>query len=188
MSKYKVIPFILILFSGLGLQGCLTFEAKEYSFKLKDGNSGEGKIKYINIMRTKDSLGSVESDYQSLIETYLKGNKPEDEFMGVKNVKKRLFEEDNRLCGEITFDFEDITKIKFFNYKDKVWCYYIGSAQMNIFGSSESYFSSNGTYGGELMPVVFWDDNQKKFELKTVSTEPSDNTTSLLDIWKQKGE
>ena len=188
MNKCGLIFLLFAAFLVITLQGCLTVETKEYSFKLKDEKSGSGKIKYINIMRTKDSLGTEESDFQTLNDSYLNGNKPEDELTGVKNVKKRLFEEDNTLCGEITFEFDDITKLKFLNYKDKVWCYYIGSSQVNIFGSSETYFSSNGTYGGELMPVIFWDGNQKKFEFKSVSTPPGDNNTSLLEIWKKKGE
>ena len=175
--------FVLVIY----FQGCLAVETKEYSFKLKDGNSGEGKIKYINIMRTQDSMSTIESDYQELLNTYLNGNKPEDELMGVKNVKKHLFEEDNSLCGEITFNFDDITKLKFYNYNSKVWSYFVGSATFNLMGAAEVYFSSNGTFGGETFPVIFWDESQKKFEIKTKLTAPSEKTTSLLDIWKEKG-
>jgi len=188
INKNKLMIFLFAQFLVISLQGCLTVETKEYNFKIKSGNSGEGKIKYINIMRTQDSLGSIDSDYQTLIDSYLKGSQPEDELLGVKNVKKRLFEEDNTLCGEITFEFDDITKLKFYNYKDKVWCYNLGSAGVNIFGNGETYFSSNGTYGGEFIPVIFWDNSQKKFEFKTTVTQPSEKTSSMLDIWKQKGE
>lgn len=188
MYKYKISEILFTLILIISIQGCLTIETKEYSFKLKKGNSGEGKIKYINIMRTIDSLGSDETDYQELINTYLHGSKPEDELLGVRNVKKRLFEEDNKLCGEISFDFDDITKLKFYDYKGEVWCYYLGTAQVNLFGNTEAYFSSNGTYGGESLPVMFWDNDQKTFEFKTTVTQPSEKTTSLLDIWKKKGE
>jgi hypothetical protein len=170
------------------LIGCLTYEAKEYTFKLNDGNSGSGKIKYINIMRSEDSTVTIESDYEELINTYLKGNKPEDELLGIKNVRKKLFEEDNQLCGEISFDFDDITTLKFFNYKNKVWAYNISSSGLGLFGGNESYFSSNGTFGGETTPVIFWDDNQKEFEFKTTVSQNDKKTTGLLSIWKQKGE
>ncbi|HEY3251463.1 MAG TPA: hypothetical protein VGK25_10140 [Ignavibacteria bacterium] len=186
--KNKLSVLLIIFLGGYFLEGCLSVETKEYSFKLKGDKSGDGKIKYINIMRSSDSLGTVESDYNDLIDNYLNGNKLESELTGIKNIKKRLFEEDDQLCGEMTFDFDDITKLKFYNYNNKVLCYFLGSNPMNIFGSSETYFSSNGTFAGETFPVIFWDIDQKKFELKTSLTQPSEKTTSLLEMWNQKGE
>jgi len=185
MKKKFLLSSLFVL--AVYLQGCLAVETKEYSFKLKDGKSGEGIIRYINIMRTTDSLSTIESDYQELISTYLNGNKPEDELIGAKNIKKRLFEEDNRLCGEITFAFDDITKLKFYNFSNKVWTYYVGSTSFNLMGTAEVYFSSNGSYGGETFPVIFWDGEQKKFEIKTTLTQPSEKTSGLLDVWKEKG-
>jgi hypothetical protein len=185
MKKLFIIfSAVFILFY---LQGCLAVETKEYSFRLKSGNSGEGKIKFINIMRSQDSLSNAEQDYQELVNSYLNGYKPEDEMLGVKNVKKRLFEEDNRLCGEITFEFDDITTLKFYDFNNKVWSYYIGSSAFNLMGAAEKYFSSNGTYAGDNFPVIFWESRQKEFEIKTSSTEPSEKTEGLLEIWKQKG-
>jgi len=136
----KIILLAIAGILSLNLIGCLTVETKEYLFKLKKGNSGEGRIKYINIMRSDDSATTIENDYEELINTYLKGNKPEDEMMGIKNVKKRLFEEDNHLCGEITFEFDDITTLKFYNYNKDVWCYYIPTSSLSFFGGNEAYF------------------------------------------------
>lgn len=187
--KIKYLLFFVIAgIVSAGLAGCLTVETKEYSYDLKSGNSGSGKIKYINIMRTDDSASTIEADYQDLITSYLKGNKPEDEMLGVKNVKKRLFEEDNHLCGELTFDFDDITSLKFFNYNGKVWAYNLSSNSMGLFGGNESYFSSNGTFGGENMPVIFWDSKDKEFEFKTTVSQNDKKNTGLLNIWRQKGE
>lgn len=183
MKRFYLI--LIISAFSLNLIGCLTVETKEYSFRLKRGNSGEGRIKYINIMRSEDSATTIENDYEELINTYLKGNKPEDEMLGIKNIKKRLFEEDNHLCGEITFEFEDISTLKFYRYKDVVWCYYIPASSFGLFGGGESFFSSNGTYGGENMPVVFWDEKEKEFEFKTTVSQPDPKNTSLLEIWKK---
>ncbi|MGH2576064.1 MAG: hypothetical protein ACRDFC_10235 [Ignavibacteria bacterium] len=170
--------------------GCLTVETKEYQFKIKKDKSGEATVKYINIMSdNKDSAGIPEEDYGTLINSYLNGQKLQEDFPGAKNMKKRLYEEDNRLCGEVKFEFDDITNLKFYKYKAAApWCYYLGGS-MSFMGSfSESYFSSNGVFGGENMPVIFWDSNQKIFEFKTTITPPSKNTLSLLELWKQKGE
>ena len=171
----------------VSLSGCLTFETKEYSYKLKDGTSGTGKIKYINIMRVDDSTTVIEDDYKDLVNSYLNGSKPEDEMTGVKNVKKRLFEEDNKLCGEITFDFDDLAALKFFKYKDIVWTYNIAPGSFGFFGGVESFFSSNGTYGGEHMPVIFWDAKTKELLFKTTVSQNDKKTISLLEIWKEKG-
>lgn len=176
---YSVLFTVIISFAG-----CLTMESKEYSFKLDKGNSGSGKIKYINIMHTMDSAITPEAEYEDLVNNYLNGNKPEDEMLGVKNVKKRLFEEDNQLCGEITFDFDDITTLKFFNYEGKVWAYSLGSA--SLFGGGESFFSSNGKHGGENMNVIFWDGNEKEIKFKTTISQNDKKNESLLDIWKKK--
>jgi hypothetical protein len=177
-----LLPFILpVIFLG-----CLTFEAKEYSFNIKKDGSGKGTIKYINIMSdNKDSAGVPEADYEDLINNYLNGNKPEDEFAGVKNVKKRLFEEDNQLCAEFAFEFNDIKTLGFYKYKENgPWCYYIKAS----YTSNEEFFSSNGTWGGEKMPVIFWDGSEREFEFKTTVTSPGSNTISLIDLWRKKGE
>lgn len=185
----KIFLLAVIFTLALNLTGCLTVETKEYSYKLKKGKSGEGKIKYINIMRTVDSAGTTaEADYDELVNSYLKGSMPENEMQGVSNVKKRLYEEDNQLCGEITFDFEDITKLRFYNYKDVVWAYNLSAGSFGIFGGSEQYFSSNGTYGEENMPVIFWDNDEKEFKFKTVMQKSEAKTESMLDIWKKNNK
>jgi len=190
LSCNKILFFISIAFLIISLNGCLTVETKEYSFTLKKGMSGEGSIKYINIMTdNKDSVGVPDTDYRELVDSYLNGDKIKDEYPNIRITKKYLYEEDNQLCGEIIFQFDDISKVKFYKYKDKgPWCYYLASSPLAISGPNESYFSSNGNWGGESMPVIFWEGNQKEFKFKTSLTAPNKNTMSLLDIWKQKGE
>lgn len=184
MKKIYIIINLAFLFYAWSFVGCLAVETKEYSFRLTRGNSGEATIKFINIMRTIDSATTTEDAYNELIESYLKGTKPEDEMLGVSNVKKRLYEEDNQLCGEISFTFQDIRDLKFFNYKGLIWAYFVGFTGM--FGN-ENYFSSNGKYGEVNMPVIFWDASQKEFIFKTTLTTPGENTESLLPIWRARG-
>lgn len=190
MYKKNILIFLSLILLAVMLQGCLSVETKEYSFSLKKDKSGKGIIKYINLMSDKkDSTSTMEGDYQDLLDNYIKGSKIEEELHGVKNVKKRLFEEDNQLCAEITFEFDDITKLKFYKYKETgPWCYYLGFTPMGLMGGSEAYFSSNGTYGGETVPIIFWDGDEKEFQFKTSANPPSKTTTSLLETWKQKGE
>lgn len=183
MKKTFLLLAVIVL--AINLTGCLTVETKEYSFKLNKGSSGEGSIKYINIMRTIDSAGSIDADYDELVGSYLNGTMPENELQGVKNVKKRLFEEDNHLCGEITFEFDDIKTLKFYNYKNLAWGYYISASSLGMIGSSEQFFSSNGTYGEANMPVIFWDNGEKEFIFKTTMSQSEERKESLLDKWKE---
>ncbi len=187
MNKKYFYIFLLIAFAFC-LNGCLVYESKEYSFKLKNGNSGEGVIKFVNIMSQKnDTNETLETNYETLIEQYYNGKKIEDELTGGKNFSKRFYEEDNRLCAEIKFEFEDITKMKFYKYKDEgPWCYHIQVFSMGMMGGSEHFFKSNGEWGGETMPVIFWNGNNKKLEFTTTSTTPSEKTTSLLGLWKER--
>lgn len=182
----KNIILLITLLIAVQFIGCLVVETKEYTFKIKKDNSGSGSIKFINIMSDiKDTTGSIQEDYNLLIDSYLKGEKLLEDLPNVKNVKKRLFEEDNQLCGEITFDFDDITKMKFYKYKDiGPWCYCLAPS-FSFTGSSEAFFSSNGTYGGEYMPVIFWDGDVRKFEFKTTLTAQTETTKSLLHLWKK---
>ena len=192
-----LIYYLIILFFVFCFNGCLTYESKEYFYRLDSGNSGHGIIKYINLMTNSlyDSTGTADTDFQELMDSYYTGDKIEEELAGAKNVKKRLYEEDNRLCGEVSFDFDDITKMKFYKYDDtdilsnsvgtKLWCYYLSSgSMMGMTGNNEVYFSSNGKYGGENMPVIFWKGNQKEFGFKTTVTSPGKSTTGLLEKWK----
>jgi len=182
----KIFTLFILSYFVITIQGCLTVETKDYYFKIKKDNSGEGWIRYSNIMTDKDTAGSVETDYQTLIESYLNGDALKNDMPNIKITDKRLYEEDDQLCGELKFTFDDITKLKFYKYKDTCpWCYHFSSFEM--IGGTESYFSSNGTYGGENMPVIFWDGTQKEFKFKTTVSQPGKSTKSLLEIWKQKG-
>jgi len=50
---------------------------------------------------------------------------------------------------------------------------------------SEAYVESNGQYGGEVMPAVFWSRKQKKLTLTTSVTKPDETTVSLLKNYKK---
>lgn len=188
MYKYFKLFFLITIL--VYIQGCLNVETKEYSFEIKKDGSGKGKIRFVNIMTdSKDSANLIETDYRELIDNYLKGNKLDNEYPKVKNIKKKLFEEDKQLVGELTFEFDNISKARFYKYGDNgPWCYYLGSGALGSLGANETFFSSNGEYGGEHMPIIFWEGNQKKFEFKTTLKSPDNSTKSLIDFWKKLGE
>jgi hypothetical protein len=51
--------------------------------------------------------------------------------------------------------------------------------------SSETFDSSNGTFGGDVMPVVFWEEKMKVLNLTSVITLPDETTVSLVDDYRE---
>ncbi len=147
---YKVILKIANLaFILLFLSSCLTVEKKEYTFQMKDKNSGTLTIKFINILSMKDDTTDVsESDFEELVASYIDGNEIEADFENAFIRGKRLFEEGGVLCGEVVIDFNDLESVGLFRYDQKSpYMFNLGS-----FLDSESFLKSNGTYGGDIMP------------------------------------
>lgn len=168
---------IIVLF----LTSCLTVEKKEYTFQMEDENSGTLTIKFINILSMKDDTTDVsESDFEELVTSYIDGNEIEDDFNRAIIRGKRLFEEDGVLCGEVILDFYDLASVGLFRYDEKSpFMFNVGS-----FLDSESFLKSNGEYGGDVMPVVFWHESKTTFELTTYITSPNETTVSLLNEYK----
>ncbi len=185
MKKYFA-GLAALMVTVLFFSGCLTCEKKEYTFQLTGDNSGRLTIKYINIMSTMDdTLDISEEDFGSLILDYYEGSELENEFPEAILVSKRLFEENGVLCGEIVFDFPDLAAGHLYQHKGTgpfMYC-------ISCYSIDSEYFSeSNGEYGGDVMPVVFWDPGLEKLTLTTDVTMPDETTISLLDrylAWEQ---
>jgi hypothetical protein len=164
------------------ISGCLTCEKKEYTFKIKDDKSGELTIKYINIMSTMDdTLDVSEEDFMTLINDYLMGATAENDYPDARVKDKRLFEESGVLCGELVLEFDDFTAAKLYRYKGEgpyMYC-------LNCALDSETLEDSNGEYGSENMPVVFWEPNLKTLRLTSIVTVPDETTSSLLTKYQE---
>ncbi len=179
--KKNFLIWISLISTVLFLSGCLTCEKKEYTFQFTGKDSGILKIKYINIMSTMDDTVDVsEEDYLTLMNDYYEGTEIENEFPDATLVDKKLFEENGVLCGEITLEFSGLAMAHLYQHNNKgplmycLSCYSI---------DSEYYNESNGEYGGDIMPVVFWDPDLKVLQLTTDVTTPDETTLSLLDRW-----
>lgn len=170
----KIFNLSLILFF---LSSCLTVEKKEYTFVLKDSNSGTLTIKFINIMSMKDDTTDVSaSDFEELLSSYIDGNEIESDFKNAVVRGKRLFEEKGVLCAEVVIDFDDLESVGLFRYDTKSPYMF----NLSSFLDSETFLKSNGRYGGEVMPVVFWPFDKATFDLTTYITSPDETTVSLL--------
>ena len=176
---------IFLVLIALISSGCLTYEKKEYHFKLSGENSGTLTIKYINIMSIMDdTLNVSEDDFDELVSEYLNGNIIENSFPGALNIKKKLFEENGVLCGEISMDFNNLEDVKIYRYLGK------GPYMFNTsnFDDYEAFESSNGEFGGEIMPVIFWHENFTLFDFITTNTKPDQSCVSMMNHYKSWSE
>jgi hypothetical protein len=178
---------VVLLHSALAiavvlLSGCLTVESKEYRIKLKSEHSGEATIKFINIIsEADDTLDISRDDFQQLIEFYLQGSQLEKENPGFHNVKKRLYEENNALVGEVSFTFDSLSVVRVFKFdNESPYMYFAGNPL-----SSEQYVESNGTYGKEWMPVVFWPKDVKDLYVRTKVVSEVASHRSLLKNFRE---
>jgi hypothetical protein len=179
--KRSTLSIILLAFAFLAiLSGCLTAEKKEVHITINDdGISGTGKIIFTGIASSPgDSITVINEDFNSLIAEYYQGRKIELENKGWRNVHKKLYEQDGKLMAEIDFDFNDIADLSFFRYKNSGprMLYTVADG----FFTSGQYESSNGTYLGEKLPVIFWDSTQTDLSYRMSLSSPQEPKKSLL--------
>ncbi len=167
---------------GLILSSCLTVEKKQYTFEFTGKNSGKLTIKYINIMSIVDSAGVTEvEDFDDLLNSYLNGDKIATSYPEATNITKRLFEENGVLCGEVIMDFADLAAARLYQLdKKSPYMFYASSVD------GETYIESNGTYGGDIMPVVIFPGKLKTLTVTTSVSKPSDETyVSLVSNYRK---
>ena len=175
---------ILILFLAVSLillSGCISVERKIYKIQMTGPNSGHATIKFINIVSQKDNDRDVSmKDFAELVTDYVEGPKVEDDYPGATNFKKRLFEEENVLCAEFTFDFDSLSIPKLFQLDQN------SPIMLMIKDNSagEKYFSSNGTWGGDNMPVIFWKKTDKVLEWETTLQSDLEKSVSMVENYR----
>lgn len=148
----------------LSLSGCLTVEYKEYRITLNANFSGEATIRFINILsESDDTLDTSADDFHQLIEFYLQGSQLEKENPAFKDVRKKLYQQDRMLIGEISFAFDSLSAVRIFRYdRQSPLMYFVGSPL-----SSEQLVETNGSRGPEWMPMVFWPKDETELYIKT---------------------
>ena len=186
MRYFSEKVFIAVLTSFL-LGGCLTSEYKEYKYRINEDGSGEGKIRFVNIVAQDDEGKDVSfKDFDELIDDYLSGEKFEEENPALIILGKRLYEEENKLVGEVEFMFNSIDSLGFYR-NSSCECgpilYYISELY-------ETLFETNGKYLGRDrdFPIIIWKPETNEFYFKTYVQEDLYGTRSLLPdykIWKE---
>ncbi len=161
MTRHFPVTVLLVVWS---LSGCLTVENKEYYIMLATDHSGQATIKFLNIVsETDDTIDVSDDDFQQLIGFYLEGTQLEAENPGFRNVRKQLYEEDGMLVGEVTFDFDSLSVLRLYKFdEDSPFMYFVGSLL-----PSELLVETNGSFGRDWMPVVFWENDTRELRPKS---------------------
>jgi hypothetical protein len=184
--KIKRYPFFIFALLAIILSGCLTCEKKEYVFELTGPESGRLTIRFVNIFSNSlDSAGELNVDYDELVNMWLKGEKIERDYPQATKIKKKLYEANGQLCGEITMEFSSLKAVRLYRY-DSQTPYMLNTTTMADDG--ETFMSSNGEFGGDFMPVIFWRPDNTTFRLTTSVAKPDSTTMSLLSIWKAESK
>ncbi|MEI8046410.1 MAG: hypothetical protein WCI92_03445 [Bacteroidota bacterium] len=179
-----IFRFLLLIIIPISIAGCLTCERKEYVFQLTGENSGKLTIKYINIFSSLiDSTGELSADYDELINLWLKGEKLERDFPEATKFRKRIFEEDGTLCGEVTMEFDDLSKVHLYRFKNS-GPFMFSLSSFNDDG--ETFLQTNGELGGEKMPVIFWPAEEQSLRFSTKIATPDSSCVSMLKQWEEK--
>jgi hypothetical protein len=181
--KIRYVTLILLFCTSL-FTGCLTAEYKDIRLKLNaDGKSGSGIMLFTGISSSPgDTLDVSHEDFNSLINEYYLGNKIETENKGMKNVKKRLFMQNGTLYGEVSFEFDKLEDLGIYRHNDAgPYMYYTVA---DGFFTSGQYEESNGSYGGEKLPLVFWEPNTRDFHIKMALSTPQEIRKPLAHLFE----
>lgn len=182
MKTTSALKFFALAFIALIFSSCLTVETKEYTFIFTGENSGNLTIKYVNILSVMDEEKDVTAeDFAEILERYINGNQIAEDFPGATNIKTRLYEANGQLCGEATMDFPSLSAARLYQYDKN------SPLMMSISAAfdSETYISSNGSYGNDYMPVVFWPAGSKSLTVTTSVSAPDETSLSLVDEFRK---
>lgn len=184
MSFNRLIRFLILVLVPLSFAGCLTCEKKEYVFQLTGSNSGKLTIKYVNIFSSLiDSTGELTADYEELAYMWLKGDKLENDFPLAKKIRKRLFEENGTICGEVTMEFDDLSKVRLYR-SNAEGALIFKISEVNDDG--ETFLQTNGYFSDGEIPVVSWPKDTRTLRFSTKIATPDSTCVSMLQMWKQK--
>jgi len=186
LMKILKIHQLLIVFLVLVMSSCLTTEKKEYVFKFTGKNTGTLTIRYINLLSSSDdSTNLAKEDFQNLLNNYINGDKIKEEYPTATNFRKQLYEINGQLYAEIVMDFQNLEAARLYQHDANspfMLC-------LTTEKDTEHFVESNGSYGGTIMPVVFWNKELKELHLTTSITQPDQSTNSLVGPfreWKKK--
>ncbi len=189
MQSLTAHPLSAITFFALAasflLAGCLTAERKVITLQVNPDGTGSGTIVFYNLKSMQeDESDRALTDYSRLIDTWLHGNEFERANPALYNVQKRLFANKEQLNGEISFDFYHYGDIGLYRHNDVgPWMYY---AYLNT-SEIEQFDTTNGQFGGDYMPIIFWPEKTTTFEIVNKFETEGRPEQSLFPLYDRIG-
>ncbi len=176
----KVKLFLILNFAALSFQGCLVYQKVSYEIAVDGKKSGEAKVTFFDLK--SDALGNKEfnEDKETLFNKLFKS----DEFIlaqkeeGKDITNRRLYIENKKLNGEITFKFSDVGVVEGrLQLQDG---YYFLTVE-----ESDSIISTNGT----VVPInkfkrIIWEKDIKVLKFEMLTDVNLDDLRELAPFYK----
>lgn len=176
----KVRLFFILSFAALSFSGCLVYQKVSYEIAVDGKKSGEAKVTFYDLK--SDALGNKEfnEDKETLFNKLFKS----DEFIlaqkeeGKDITNRRLFIENKKLNGEVSFKFSDVGVVEGrLQLQDG---YYFLTVE-----ESDSIISTNGT----VVPInkfkrIIWEKDVKVLKFEMLTDVNLDDLRELAPFYK----
>ncbi|MCK9212198.1 MAG: hypothetical protein M0P61_15265 [Ignavibacteriaceae bacterium] len=175
----KVKSFFILGFAAITFSGCLVYQKVAYEISVDGKKSGEAKVSFFDLK--SDALGNKEfnEDKDNLFNKLLKS----DEFVfsqkeeGKEIIGRKLFVENKKLNGEVSFKFKDINVVEGIQQQDG---YYFLTVE-----EGDSIISTNGT----VVPLkkfkrIIWEGNEKVLKFEMLTDVNLDDLRELAPFYK----
>lgn len=176
----KVRLFFILSLAALSFSGCLVYQKVSYEITVDGKKSGEAKVTFYDLK--SDALGNKEfnEDKETLFNKLFRS----DEFIlaqkeeGKDITNRRLYTENKKLNGEVTFKFGDVGVVEGrLQLQDG---YYFLTVE-----ESDSIISTNGT----VVPInkfkrIIWEKDIKVLKFEMLTDVNLDDLRELAPFYK----
>jgi len=176
----KVRSVFILCFAVLSFSGCLVYQKVAYEMSVDGKKSGEAKVTFFDLK--SDALGNKEfnEDKETLFNKLFKS----DEFIlaqkeeGKDITNRRLYIENKKLNGEVTFKFSDVGVVEGrLQFQDGYYFLTIDEG--------DSIISTNGT----VVPInkfkrIIWERNEKVLRFEMLTDVNLDDLRELAPFYK----
>ena len=176
----KLKSLFILGFLTLSFSGCLVYQKVSYEIAVDGKKSGEAKVTFYDLK--SDALGNKEfnDDKETLFNKLFKS----DEFIlaqkeeGKDITDRRLYIEDKKLNGEVTFKFSDVGVVEGrLQFQDGYYFLTIDEG--------DSIISTNGT----VVPInkfkrIIWERNEKMLKFEMLTDVNLDDLRELAPFYK----
>jgi len=177
----KVKILFILFFTAITFPGCLVYQKVSYEIAVDGKKSGEAKVTFYDLK--SDALGNKEfnEDKDNLFDKLLKS----DEFLisqkeeGKDVTGRKLFLQDKKLNGEVSFKFQDVNVVEGIQFQDG---YYFLTVE-----EGDSIISTNGTVVLlNKFKRIIWGGSEKTLKFEMLTDVNLSDLRELAPFYKAK--